>query len=46
VPVDASLFLQRTPLGVFQPVVFSEFGGDGRPRYMFASRVSRRSGSA
>jgi len=42
VPVDRSLFLQWTPLMVYQPVVFSEFDAEGRPRYMFANRVARR----
>jgi len=40
--VDRSLFVQKTPLGTFQPVVFSEFDSEGHPRYMFASRVARR----
>ena len=43
-PVDASLFLEAAPFpGYFTPVTFSDFDGEGRPRYMFtASRVSRR----
>jgi len=41
--VSETLFLQRDPTGVFQPVVFSEFE-QGRPRYMYAGRVARRVG--
>jgi CubicO group peptidase (beta-lactamase class C family) len=45
-PVDASLFLEAAPFpGYFTPVTFSDFDGEGHPRYMFtASRVSRRIG--
>jgi CubicO group peptidase (beta-lactamase class C family) len=39
---DSSVFLLRSPLGTFQPVVFSEFDSEGRPRYMYAGRVARR----
>jgi CubicO group peptidase (beta-lactamase class C family) len=39
--VDESVFLQRDPWGLYQPVVFSEFEG-GRPRYLYMGRVARR----
>jgi CubicO group peptidase (beta-lactamase class C family) len=43
-PVDASLFLEALPFpGYFNPVTFSDFDAEGRPRYFFtSSRVSRR----
>jgi CubicO group peptidase (beta-lactamase class C family) len=42
-PVDETLFLQATPFpGFFIPMTFSHFDAGGRPRYFFASRVSRR----
>ena len=42
-PVDETLFLQATPFpSFFTPVTFSHFDAAGRPRYFFASRVSRR----
>ena len=42
VPVNRSLFLQRSFTGQYQPVVFSDFDANGRPRYMFNMRVARR----
>lgn len=44
VAVDASLFIQQDPyFRTFQPVIFSGFR-DGRPEYLFANRVARRTG--
>jgi CubicO group peptidase (beta-lactamase class C family) len=41
-PVSETLFLQHTPfLETFLPVTFSGFE-EGRPRYLFAGRVARR----
>jgi hypothetical protein len=39
--VDAEVFLQRDPWGMWQPVVFSEFER-ARPRYLYTGRVARR----
>jgi CubicO group peptidase (beta-lactamase class C family) len=42
IPVDESMFLFRSPLGTWDPVVFSGFAG-GHPRYIYSGgRVARR----